>query len=314
MTLLALLQASIPTVGTAQSGRGDVRVVAPSELQAAALTMADLAAEPRHWLGLGEVDVTPLTLVVVADADGFERWSQGRVPRWGAGLTVPARRLIVIRFDAGTPLKTLRHELAHLAFHSRVPVRVPLWFSEGYAAVAAGEHGRLDALQLNFAVAIGRVPGLRELDGALRGTSGDAGAAYALAADAVNEVARRHPGGSLKPLLDRLSDGEDFGLALEASTGLDVDGFDERWQQAVRKRYNLGIWAITGGAWGVIALLLVFLSAIRRHQDAPRRAALDDGWVIPDESEPGEGGRPDIDSMTTGLSPGYPLDRPDHDR
>ena len=58
-----------------------MRVVAPAELHDAALTMADLAAEPQVWLGLGEVDVTPLTLVVVADADGFARWSRGRVPR-----------------------------------------------------------------------------------------------------------------------------------------------------------------------------------------------------------------------------------------
>jgi hypothetical protein len=276
--------------------------------------MADLAAEPHEWLGLGAVDVTPLTLVVVPDADGFERWSQGRVPRWGAGLTVPARRLVVIRFDAGAPLKTLRHELAHLAFHTRVPVRVPLWFSEGYAAVAAGEHGRLDALQLNLTVALGRIPGLRELDAALRGSSGDAGAAYALSADAVNEVARRHPGGSLQPLLDRLAAGVGFEAALEAGTGLDLETFDERWLRAVRGRYNIGIWAITGGAWGLLVLILAALVALRRQRDAPRRAALDEGWVIPPESESDQGDSPHIDSMTTGLSPGYSLDRPDDDR
>ncbi len=308
------MQAPQPSIGANDAGSGDVRVVAPAELREAALTMADLAAEPHYWLGLGEVDVTPLTLVVVADADGFERWSRGRVPRWGAGLTVPARRLVVIRYDAGTPLKTLRHELAHLAFHSRIRVRVPLWFSEGYAAVAAREHGRLDALQLNLAVALGRVPDLRELDGALRGNSGDAGAAYALAADAVNEVARRHPGGTLDPLLAGMTAGQGFAEALEANIGMGIDDFDARWQRSVRQRYNLGIWAIAGGAWGVIALCLVVLVAIRRQQDAPRRAALDDGWVIPESELAAAEAEPDIDSMTTGLSPGYPLDPPDRDR
>ena len=78
-------------------------MIAPAELSDAAGELADLAAEPREWLGLGVVDVTPLTLVVVKDAEGFARWSQGRVPKWGAGMTVPSRRLVVIRMDAGPP-------------------------------------------------------------------------------------------------------------------------------------------------------------------------------------------------------------------
>jgi hypothetical protein len=290
---------------------GEIRLIAPAELSDAASTMADLAAEPREWLGLGEVDVTPLTLVVVADAEGFAQWSRGRVPRWGAGMTVPSRRLIVIRFNAGPPLQTLRHELAHLAFHTRIRTRVPLWFSEGYAALAAGEHGRLDALQLNLAVAMGRVPDLRELDGALRGTSGDAGPAYALAADAVADIARRHPSGSLAPLLARLQGGESFDAALLASTGLDPDGFDERWGKAVRGRYNLGIWTLTGGAWLIVVMVLWVASALRRARDAPRRLALDVGWPMP---PPEEGDGTDNGMMTTRLEDGNALDRQESGR
>jgi hypothetical protein len=284
---------------------GEIRLVAPAELADAASTMADLAAQPRDWLGLGEVDVTPLTLVVVPDVDGFARWSRGRVPRWGAGMTVPSRRLIVVRWDAGPPLKTLRHELAHMAFHTRVKVRVPLWFSEGYAALASGEHGRLDALQLNLAVALGRVPDLRELDAALRGGSGDAAPAYALAADAVADIGRRHPTGSLTPLLTRLAAGEPFDAALVASTGLDPDGFDERWGRAVRGRYNLGIWTVTGGAWLVVVLVLWVAAALRRARDAPRRLALDVGWPLP---PPEEADLADNEMMTKGLEDGDALD------
>jgi hypothetical protein len=286
-------------------------VLAPPELGDAASAMADIAAEPREWLGLGLVDVTPLTLVVVADAEGFARWSQGRVPRWGAGMTVPSRRLVVVRFDAGPPLKTLRHELAHLAFHTKVPVRVPLWFSEGYAALASGEHGRLDALQLNLAVALGRVPELRQLDAALRGGVADAGAAYALAADAVADVARRHPTGTIEPMLARLQQGEGFAAALEASTGLDPDGFDERWARAVRGRYNLGIWTLTGGAWLVVVLVLWVAAALRRARDAPRRLALDVGWPAP---PPEEGQNGDNGMMTMGLEDADALDPRDHGR
>jgi hypothetical protein len=220
-------------------------------------------------------------------------------------MTLPSRRLVVIRFDAGPPIQTLQHELAHMALHTRIATRVPLWFSEGYAALAAGEHGRLDALQLNLAVAMGRIPDLRELDGALRGGPADAGPAYALAADAVADIARRHPTGSLTPLLGRLEAGESFGTALVAVTGLDPDSFDERWRRAVRGRYNLGIWAITGGAWLVVVLVLWVAVAIRRARDAPRRLALDIGWPLP---PPDEVTLADDGSMTTGLEDRHPLD------
>ncbi|HRP08115.1 MAG TPA: hypothetical protein PLL69_06455 [Gemmatimonadales bacterium] len=227
------------------------------------------------------------------------------MPGWGAGLTIPSRRLVVIRFDAGPPLQTLRHELAHLAFHTRVPGRVPLWFSEGYAALASGEHGRLDALQLNLAVALGRTPGLGELDAALRGGRGDVGVAYALAADAVAEIGRRHPDRSLGPMLARLQAGEPFAAALLASTGLEPDGFDERWLLSLRGRYNLGLWLMAGGAWVVVTALLAIGLSARRRRDAPRRAALDVGWPLPAQDEVAE---PVNGSMTTGLTEDVPLD------
>ncbi len=294
--------------GAPDADSGQVLVIAPEALQRLGASLGDYAGTPRQWLGLGEVELTPMTLVLVADADGFARWSRGRVPRWGAGLTVPGRRLVVIRVNAGDPEQTLRHELAHLAFYTRIHTRVPLWFSEGYAALAAGEHGRLDALQLNLAVALGRVPSLERLDLALRGAAGDAGPAYALAASAVADIARRHPSGSLEPLLDRLIAGESFAEALVASTGLEPPDFGEKWYLDVRHQYNLGVWLVTGGAWTVLAFLLGFLVMYRRQQDQSRRMALDTGWSVPPDDGPVS---EDDVSMTTSDQSGNPLDHPE---
>lgn len=286
-----------------------MRVIADSGLVPLATTLAEAAEPPREWLGLGRLDLTPLTLVVTADADGFARWSGGRIPRWGAGLTLPARRIVVIRADAGDPVGTLRHELAHLALHLTVPGRVPLWFAEGYAVVAAGEHGRLAALQLNLAVAMGRVPTLRALDGHLRGLGGgDAATAYALAGAAVLELQRVIPGGTLEPLLTRLREGEPFETALQAAAGRDLASLEAAWHSGVRARYNLGIWVLTGGAWAVLALLLGVAAVWRRRADAPRRAALDHGWPMPpvdDDSMTANDG-----SMTTVTKPADALDQP----
>lgn len=273
----AVAPPAVDSIGSAPQ----LRIIAPADFDGLAEQMRSIITEPREWLGLGRVTLTPLTLVLVHGSAGFARWSRGRVPGWGAGLSVPSQRLVVIRVNAGNPIQTLRHELAHIAFATRIRVRVPVWFNEGYAVLAAGEHGRLDALQLNLAVALGRIPSLEQLNLALRGSVADAGPAYALAGSAVADIARRHPTGTLRPMLERLEAGEMFAEALKRSTGYNPLDFSEAWRQDIRKQYNLFIWLITGGAWAVLALLLAALAISRRRRDAARRAALDIGWPLP---------------------------------
>jgi hypothetical protein len=192
--------------------------------------------------------------------------------------------VILLRADAEDIYATLRHELAHLALHQAVPVRVPLWFDEGYAAWAAGEWERLGALELNLAVVRGAVPDLRGLDGALRGSATSADAAYALAVSAVTELARRNPSGSIAPLLQRLMAGHDFEASVLETTGLTLSQFERGWQRRVRQRYSLATWLLAGGGWGVVALSLWVLVRLRRRADRARRAALDQGWELPPES------------------------------
>lgn len=285
---------------------GLVTVLADPDQVGLATALAEVAEPSREWVGLGRLDLTPMTMVVAADADAFARWSGGRLPRWGAGMTLPGRRLVVIRADGGDPFETLQHELAHLALHTAISGRVPLWFDEGYAVVASREYGRLAALQLNLAVALGRVPALRQLDADLRGVSGDAAAAYALAGSAVAELQRRHPDNSLEPLLGKLRDGMGFDEAVRASTGMDLDRFDEVWHRSVRRRYNFGVWIATGGAWVILALVLGVAAGWRRRADVPRRAALDIGWTLPSDDD--EMMTPDDGSMTTVPEPPDALD------
>ncbi|MES2307077.1 MAG: hypothetical protein V4558_16360 [Gemmatimonadota bacterium] len=281
---------------------GDVTVLVDRKHAALGTELGEAAGRVRDWFGLGRLDLGELVLVVVADTGAFGGWSRGRVPAWGAGLTLPGSRLVVVRVDAGDPLGTLWHELAHVALHQQVRGRVPLWFDEGYAVLAAGEYGRLAGLQLNLSVASGRVPTLRALDGALRGSSGDAEEGYALAGSAVSYLARRHPSGSLVPLMERLKAGMPFDEAVLATTGLSEDRFDEAWHREVRKRYNWLIWLATGGAWLIVTLLLGWAAAWRRHRDAPRRAALNEGWVIEE---------PDNEEITTAEQAPNRLDRGD---
>ncbi|HEY5940533.1 MAG TPA: hypothetical protein VIT87_06905, partial [Gemmatimonadales bacterium] len=107
---------------------------------------------------------------------------------------------------------------------------------------------------------------------------------YALAVSAVTELARRNPSGSLTPLLQRLEAGEDFDAAVLATTGLTMSQFDTQWRRTIRRRYSLATWLLAGGGWGALAFSMWALVRIRRKADQPRRAALDEGWVVPPET------------------------------
>jgi hypothetical protein len=224
---------------------------------------------------------------VVPNGRVLDSLTTGRAPAWGAAVALPGARTIVVRADQDDLARTLRHELAHLALHEAVSVRVPLWFDEGYAAWAAGEWERFGSLELNLAVVRGAVPSLTALDGALRGSASTAEAAYALAASAVTELARRNPSGTLTPLLQRLEHGEDFEAAVRATTGLSFDRFEDEWRRAVKRRYTLGQWLIAGGGWAVVAVLILWLVRRRRRADRARRAALDIGWIVEAETQEG---------------------------
>jgi len=261
-----------------------------------AIALAEEAEAPRAWYGLGSAPAGRIRLIVVRGSVRLDSLMRGRGPAWGAGFAMPGARTIVVRADKGDPRQTLRHELAHFALHDAVRVRVPLWFDEGYAAVAAGEWDRLDGLQLNLTVARGQIPNFYELDRALRAGESTAEAAYALAASAVAMIARRHPGHSLEPLLTRLKGGESFDSALLASTGSTVGRFEVEWQKDVRKRYGLLVWAMAGGLWLLVALGVLLAAWLRRRRDRPRRAALDYGWVVePEEPEEPEAAPPPLD-------------------
>lgn len=272
---------------------GRVTVVAWPREAALAAGLAEIADRPGTWLGLGPRDLGAVRLVVTSDSGRFREFTRGRLPAWGAGAAFPGGRTIVLRADAGDAVGTLRHELAHLALHQAVRGRVPLWFDEGYATVASGQWDLFDRLGVNLAVARGATPGLRELDAELRATRVSADAAYALAATAVLELARRNPTGTLDPLFGRLEAGASFEDAVLATTGLSLDRFDEGWRRSVRARFGLITWTLAAGLWIAMAILLTLAHDARRRRDRPRRVALDEGWVVPTDDEgPGDGPSP----------------------
>src|SRR2546428_8048466 len=119
-----------------------------------AVALAEDADRAAPFPGVGPLADRPIRLLLAPDRARFDSLTRGRLPRWSEGAAFPEAGTVVLLSAAPADRLTaaLRHELAHLALRWRVGRRPPLWFEEGYAAVAAAEWGRLDAARPDWAV------------------------------------------------------------------------------------------------------------------------------------------------------------------
>jgi hypothetical protein len=265
---------------------GRVTAVAWPGQEALAVALAEAADRAGGFPGIGALPQRPIRLILAGTRARFDSLTRGRLPRWSEGAAFPDLGTIVLLTDrpAVRP-SALRHELAHLALRWYVGQPVPLWFEEGYAAVAAEEWGRLDALRLNWQLARGVRMDLDEVDRALRGAPGDAETGYALATTAVLLLYRWGGKRGLDPLLGNLGREPTFDAALRATYHVTEGDFEARWQRDVASRYGWVSWAAAMGLfWAAIGGLLAALVMLRRRRDRARRAALDDGQLL-DELE-----------------------------
>lgn len=258
---------------------GRVTAVAWPSHRALAADLAEAADRAGRFPGIGDLPATrPIRVMLAPDRARFDSLTRGSLPPWTTGAAVPSAGLIVLLAD-GAPDRVagnLRHELAHLALRWRVGRPLPRWLDEGYAAFAAGEWTRLEALRLNLALARGRRMTLDEVNRALRGDRADATAAYGLATTAVLLLRRWGGDDGLRRLFDALASGAGFDAAVRTTFYVTEADFEERWQRDVASRYGWLAGATAAVlAWAVLALVAASLTVLRRRRDAERRARLD---------------------------------------
>jgi peptidase MA superfamily protein len=270
-----LLQGQLPTA--TQVGR--VTAIAWPGQEALATSVAEQADRATNFPGIGAMPERPIRLILAPTRAIYDSLTRGRLPLWSEGAAFPDGGTIVLLAEghAGRPATALRHELAHLALRWHVVRRLPLWFEEGYAAVAAQEWDRLDALRLNWQLARGARMDLDDVDRALRGAQGDAETGYALATTAVLLLERWGGKQGLSPLLANLPQAESFDAALRATYHVTEGDFELRWQRDVRSRYGWLSWlGALGFFWLTIGALLAGLVVLRRRRDRAKRQLLDE--------------------------------------
>ncbi|HEY4307748.1 MAG TPA: hypothetical protein VGM82_24955 [Gemmatimonadaceae bacterium] len=250
----------------------------PSEARLAA-SLLDYAVANDTFPGLPR-PTKQVLLAIAPDRERFREWVGPGAPEWGAAITFPDSRRIVMQgkkggAEAGDPREILRHEIAHLALHEYLGDLPPRWFDEGYASYSAREWRREDALVANLALALRGTPSFEELNNDLSAGATTAEDAYALAYRAVVELAAMDPDRGLALFFENWRKEQSLDRAVRRTYGMTLSGFETYWQQRTRRRY--GALALAGDVTvaGLILLILVFpLYLARRRRDRRRMAEL----------------------------------------
>jgi hypothetical protein len=269
----------VPPAAPIRLDSGRVTVVYyPSESRLAH-TVARLVAAADSFPGLPR----PKAHVLVAlapDQQRFREWVGPFAPEWGAAVAFPGSNRIIMQgssagSDAGNPVETFRHELAHLALHEAMGDLAPRWFDEGYASWAAHEWSREDMLSTNLGLAWRGMPTLEELDERFEGGATSAQEAYALAYRAVADLSELGGEQGLTPLLASWKEQGSLEKAIRLTYGITLTDFEQRWQRRTRLRYGaLAMVSNLALAGALISLVLLPLYLARRRRDKARLAAM----------------------------------------
>lgn len=221
-----------------------------------------------------------IRVVLAAESSPFAR----EVPAWVSGytdaLTSDAGSVVVIlvertpSYPDGGLEEVLSHEVAHVLIHrASGGRRVPRWFDEGLAMLAARSWRLRDQTELALGLLSGpRVP-LWKLDDLFKGDRRQVERGYALSGTLVQDLLERYGPAVPRIVLARLAHGDTFDEAVRGATGatlIDVgEAFYER--QGTLKRW-IPILTSTAVLWFGISLLAI-VAGIRKRR---RRMELED--------------------------------------
>jgi hypothetical protein len=220
-----------------------------------------------------------VSVTLAPDVETFRRIAPG-VPRWGAGLAFPDRGAVVIplRGSERSPhewRRTLHHEIAHLALSDFLHARIPRWFDEGYAQLAAATWEADAAWQLRLAILLGRAPPLDSLTLDFPARAPEARVAYLLSYTAVRDLYQLSGPDAFTAVLRRWRENGDLDAAMRETYGLTLGQFERLWRHNVRSRYGwLLIVSETVLLWTAFTLLFLALGAWARRRRRQQFAAL----------------------------------------
>ena len=259
--------------------RVTISFVSPDSIKADRVLRTLEGATPLP--GLAADVPSDVLLVLAPDESQFARLTGGTAPDWGAGVALPARSAIVIpayasgRGAGWSDARLLRHEWAHIGLHQYLDgLRLPRWFSEGYAQWASGGWDWSEGWKLRIALARAGSP-LDSLTFSWPRDQSRARTAYLLSATTVEYLVVEGGPRALEVLLRRWKDEGNFERAFRATFGTTTGQFEESWRRYVEDRYGwLFVLSHSAVFWMLMSLVLVAMVGVRRGARRERMARL----------------------------------------
>lgn len=163
------------------------------------------------------------------------------VQDWAGGVAFSAYNTILIGVPPaqaeGWGRDTVRHELAHLVLGqfgwSCLGGSRPTWLEEGLAMYAEGTADAQIRADLARGVEAGAFLPLRSLNGAFPAHDSDAGMAYSQSYSVVSYLLETYGAEQLQTLILTLAGGAAYDEALQSVYGMNVDGLEVAWREAI---------------------------------------------------------------------------------
>ncbi len=253
-------------------------------------------------------------IYLASDEGAFRALTRGGAPHWGAGIAMPDSGIIVLpaysseRTSVESLGPVVRHEIAHIALQQSLEgLRIPRWFTEGYAVWSAGQLDPDAAWHLRIAFLTDRAPSLDSL--ALDWPRGelDARVAYLLSASAVAYLYELGPPESFNAFLEKWRQSGSLEEALRATYLISGTQFERLWSAHVRKNYGWLLFIAQGAVvWLFITIIAIVLIILRRRRDRRRLADLRHSeppdspayWLGEEEHADGAGDEAPADGLT----------------
>jgi hypothetical protein len=231
---------------------------------------------PRIAAELGLTSMTPIEIIVTADARGYDRALEHGLPRWGVAFAVLEDQRILVDVNKATRAfnsleEVVPHEISHLLLFQKVPrVRFPIWFLEGLAQWQSREWSVVDGWQLANNVWSGTAPRLRDMTYTYPAEEERAQAAYRVSYAAFTDLFSETGFGKLPEFLTAVAAERNFDAAFESFWGFPAADYGAYFQDDLERRYHSKLLAIQSGpAFGLAALLFIIVIirySIRRHR------------------------------------------------
>lgn len=253
-----------------------------------------LAPGPRAWItsvmdlvGL-DAPGPDIRVLLAPESSPLAR----EMPAWVTGYTDGASNAVVIlaertpSYPDGGLEDVLAHEVAHVLIHRAAGGRrVPRWFDEGLAMLAARTWRWRDQTELTVGLLSGPRTPLWKLDDLFLGDRRQVERGYALSGALVQDLLERYGPAVPRIVLARLAQGDRFDEALRGATGATlIDVGEAFWErQGTLKRW-IPILTSTAALWFGISVLAVVAAVRKRRQRAAQAKTMEEA-ELPEETE-----------------------------